>query len=304
MGSGSWKPDDWAGYTRTASTRTVKETFTSTSLHKDLDPKGVDKRESRDSQEHPNSHAIAIFLDVTGSMGVIAREIAATGLGTIVEAIYDKKPVSDPQILCGAIGDVNYDSVPLQVSQFESDMTMVEQIRKIYVEGGGGGNRFESYTLPLYFMAQHSSIDCFEKRGKKGYLFTIGDEMPEKGILPADVKKIIGDELPDMLSLDDVLTMVSRQYHVFHLIIEQGSFCKSNLHAVREAWTDALGQRAIFVNDYTKLGEIIVSTIQVNEGEPLEAVTSGWSGDTSIAVAYSVTGLAKGKKPSTSVMRF
>lgn len=304
MGSGSWKPEDWAGYTVGAKTRSVKETFTSSTLHKDLDPKGVDKRESRDSEAHPESHAIAIFLDVTGSMGLIAREIAATGLGTIVEEIYNKRPVKDPQILCGAVGDVNFDRVPLQVSQFESDMTMVDQIRKIYVEGGGGGNSFESYTLPLYFMAQHSSIDCFEKRGKKGYIFTIGDEKPERIVRASDVKEVIGDVIPQDLSLDDVLTMVLKKYHVFHLVIEQGSYCKSNLQEVREAWVDALGQRAIFVNDYTKLGEIIVSTIQINEGETLETVTKGWSGDTSLAVAYSVKGLAEGKTPPSDVMRF
>jgi hypothetical protein len=194
--------------------------------------------------------------------------------------------------------------VPLQVSQFESDMTMVDQIRKIYVEGGGGGNRFESYTLPLYFMAQHSSIDCFEKRGKKGYIFTIGDENPEKVVRADDVKRIIGDTIPQDLSLDDVLTLVLRKYHVFHLVIEQGNFCQGHPTEVRESWIDALGQRVIFVNDYSKLGEIIVSAIQVNEGTDISAVTAGWSGDTSLAVAYSVTGLVKGKRPSTEVVRF
>lgn len=35
----------------------------------------------------------------------------------------------------------------------------------------------ESYELAMYFMARHTSIDCYEKRGKRGYLFMIGDEL-------------------------------------------------------------------------------------------------------------------------------
>ena len=35
----------------------------------------------------------------------------------------------------------------------------------------------ESYELAMYFMARHTALDCHEKRGKRGYLFIIGDEM-------------------------------------------------------------------------------------------------------------------------------
>ena len=34
----------------------------------------------------------------------------------------------------------------------------------------------------MYFMARHTSLDCHEKRGQRGYLFIIGDELrlPER----------------------------------------------------------------------------------------------------------------------------
>ena len=38
-----------------------------------LDPHGVAKRESSDSREHPQSLAIAVLFDVTGSMGHVPR---------------------------------------------------------------------------------------------------------------------------------------------------------------------------------------------------------------------------------------
>ena len=41
---------------------------------------GLDFRESRDSDEHPNSVAIIIALDVTGSMGAVPDHMVKHGL--------------------------------------------------------------------------------------------------------------------------------------------------------------------------------------------------------------------------------
>ena len=61
------------------------------------------------------------------------------------------------------------------------------------LEGGGGGQMRESYELAMYFMARHTSLDCHEKRGKRGYLFIIGDEMPYPNVNPQQVSRILGD---------------------------------------------------------------------------------------------------------------
>ena len=104
--------------------------------------------------------------------------------------------VRDPQLMFGAIGDATCDRAPLQVGQFESDNRMDGDLERILLEGGGGGQKTESYELAMYFMARHTGIDCFEKRGKRGYLFIIGDEMPYPAVKPREVSAWIGDELP------------------------------------------------------------------------------------------------------------
>ena len=81
-----------------------------------------------------------------------------------------------------AIGDAECDRAPLQVTQFEADIRLADQLRELWIEGGGGGNRGESYHLPWAFAAMRTSTDCFERRGRKGYLFTIGDEPILPGI--------------------------------------------------------------------------------------------------------------------------
>ena len=103
--------------------------------------------------------------------------------------------VADPQIIFGAIGDATCDRAPLQVGQFESDNRMDDDLSRILLEGGGGGQKTESYELALYFMARHTVADCYERRGRRGYLFIIGDEMAYPRVKAAEVAEVIGDGL-------------------------------------------------------------------------------------------------------------
>jgi hypothetical protein len=292
MGSGRWDADDWKSYstTRSYDTKSRAEIFESKSLNKDLSPKGVN-RESRDSNDNPNSTAIIIAQDVTGSMGMISEVMVRQGIPTLLKEIYDRKPVSDPHVMCAAIGDVEYDDAPLQVTQFEADIRISEQLEKFYLEGGGGGNCYESYALAWYFAAYHTSIDCFEKRGKKGYLFTIGDEEPTKCLTKEAVKGFIGDDLEVDVDMDSLLTLVSRKYEIYHIIVEEGSYCNRYPLKTREAWIKKLGQRAIRLKDHTKLAEVIVSLIQFNEGTEYDKVVGSWDGSTSLVVADSLKDL-------------
>lgn len=161
----------------------------------------------------------------------------------------------------------------------------------MYLEKGGGGNCFESYNLPWYFAALHTSIDCFEKRNRKGYLFTIGDEEAPKDLLASQIKTIIGDTPQQDYTSEQLLNMVSRMYHVFHIVVEQGNHAQRHLPEVMKSWTDLLGQRVIRLSDYKKLAEVVVSTIQVNEGADINTVTKSWSGDTSVVVSKAINSL-------------
>src|SRR5262245_56479617 len=212
MGTARWDPADWAAYASSTARRTTSGIFTSSALHPDLDPKLCKVRESRDSALNPASNAIICALDVTGSMGMIADALARHGLGTLVEEILRRKPVSDPHVMCMGVGDATCDAGPLQVTQFEADIRIAEQLQELWLEKGGGGNCFESYDLPWYFAAMHTAIDCFEKRGRKGYLFTVGDEEPSPGLLRAQVKRVTGDDMQRDLAARDLIAMASRTY--------------------------------------------------------------------------------------------
>lgn len=273
MGSGTFDLNAYRAYTRTTTGKTTDEIYTSRGMNKDLDPKGVKVRESRDSKDNPNSTPLIIALDVTGSMGIIADVLARDGLGTLFREIFDRKPIVDPHVMFMAVGDANCDACPLQVSQFEADNRIVEQLTKIFIEHGGGGNNFESYNLPWYFAAKHTEHDSLIKRGKRGYLFTVGDEEAPAPIFKEHIKEFIGDIPESDIDTREILREAQRMYDVFHIIIKEGDYARSALDRVVTSWKKLLGQHVIELADHKKLSETIVSTLEVVEGRDAREVT-------------------------------
>jgi hypothetical protein len=304
MGSARWDPSDWSAYAATTTGKTTDAVFAARGINPALNPFGVKLRESRDSDLNPESTAIIVGLDVTGSMGMIADVLARQGLGTMVEEILARKPVSDPHIMCMGIGDVLCDQAPLQVTQFEADIRIAEQLETLWLEKGGGGNDCESYTFPWYFAAMHTAIDCFEKRGKKGYLFTVGDEEPPLDLPGKAIAQFLGGQPPQNFSSKKLLALVGRMYHVFHIIVEEGSHARSRPREVRNRWTNLLGQRAIGLSDHTKLAEVIVSAIEVNEGRDRHQVVESWSGQTALVVQRAVGSLGTVSAKRAGIWRF
>ncbi len=232
-------------------------------VHPQMDPMNV-VRESRDSADHPQSVAIGVLFDVTGSMGVVPR-VLQTKLGALMRVLIQKGYIDDPQILWGAVGDAYTDRVPLQMGQFESGLEMDDELGKIFIEGGGGGQVHETYELALYFMARHTAIDCWEKRGKKGYLFTIGDEMPYNVVRAEHVKKHIGDtEQAQDIPVKQIVNEVTRRYEYFH-IIPTDTYHGRNPQ-VQDAWKQLLGERVLLLDDAASVCETIALVIGLAEG--------------------------------------
>lgn len=280
MGLGTFNNVAYRAYASTTTTnfdgsfKSVNQVFTQNTVHKLLDPSNITLRESCDSTDNPNSTPVIIALDVTGSMGMIAHNMVATQLGDMIEGILDNNIISNPHIMFMAVGDVDCDSVPLQVSQFEADNRIVQQLTDIFVEGGGGGNATESYDLPWYFAATRTKIDSFIKRGKKGYLFTVGDELVPNGLTPNNIKQVFGtnDQVDKRLTARELYEMASEQYDVFHFIIEEGNYARRNLQKVYDDWYNLIGKRAILISDYKQLANVIQAVMRVNEGEDPDSV--------------------------------
>lgn len=129
MGGGSFDHDT---YTRATNHRRStgddfhysKTASRHTPVHSTLDPMRINKKpfgklESRDSAEHPESNAVFVSFDVTGSNIDRARE-AQQKLPNLFEML--KNYLTDPQLLFAANDDILVQGKrAIQIGEFESD---------------------------------------------------------------------------------------------------------------------------------------------------------------------------------------
>lgn len=302
MGYSRWSSNDWDDFSaKNTRGKSTREVFNRSSIKQTMDPRGVTMRESRDSAANPKSTPIILALDVTGSMGMIADHIAREGLGTLIEIILDRKPVTDPHIMVMGVGDVHCDAAPLQVSQFEADIRIAEQLKDLWLEGGGGGNQHESYTLPWYFAAAKTDIDSV-KDGRKGILFTFGDEECPPDLRAEQIKRVLGDKVKKDMTAKELFDMVEEKYTVYHVVVEQGNYVRTRgKDRVYESWKKILPEdRLIPLKDYKKLPEVVASVIEVSNGGKPEDIINSWQDKATAAVVRDAIKGVKSQKPVTA----
>ncbi len=223
MGYGYWTRDSFISYSAGMGRKTDsagnldgsltdQQLFTQRELHPRLNPRNV-IRECCDSEDHPESVPVILALDVTGSMGMASAEVAKK-MNEVMTRLYETLP--DVEFLVMGIGDLNYDRAPVQMSQFEADIRIAEQLDLVFMEHGGGGNAFESYTAAWYMGARHTRLDCW-KRGKRGLLITMGDE-PLNPYLPRkELEYVTGDSLREDVDTNRLYREAAEKYDIWHL---------------------------------------------------------------------------------------
>jgi len=233
-------------------------------IHDSMDPKNAKLRESRDSQAHPLSVPIVIALDVTGSMRTIPHQLVKDGLPKLMSAIM-QKGIKDPQILFVAVGDCECDSYPLQVGQFESgDEELDLWLTRTYLEGGGGGNAGESYNLAYAFSGMRTEHDAWDKRKQKGFLFTIGDEPCLPHLTSIELRETMDEPTQKTFSTDELLTLASKKYNVYHLHVMEGSAGAQSIGY----WKELLRENCIEVAHSEDI-PMIISDIITSQGDKI-----------------------------------
>ena len=260
MGSGRYSFSASVDRSTAYSSMSDTEIFTARTIDVKMKPDNI-IRECRDSADHPETIPVIIALDVTGSMGYIPSKFVREEMNTMMAKLYESK-LEDAQVLFMGIGDHECDKAPIQVGQFESDDQLLDQwLKSIYLEGGGGGNDGESYLLAWYFAAKMVVADAWEKRGKKGFLFTIGDENNLKSLPVSAQERIFGRNgsykaVSDM----ELYKEACEKYDVYHLhVLETRS---GSTKSVQDGWKQNLGDNAIMVPSYKEISTTIANIIK------------------------------------------
>lgn len=273
MGTGHYSSKTYQAVTnsRNYQSKSADQIF-SDSLKLTMNPANLKNgiRECRDSLDHPVSIPIMVFVDVTGSMGRIPYNLIQNNFPKMMNTLVSHG-VEDAQICFGAIGDHITDSVPLQIGQFEQETTkLIDDLSNIYIEGGGGGQCMESYPLAWYLAGYHTSTDAYEKRGAKGYLFTIGDESFHSQYSSDFIKRMMGtaESLGDFTA-EQLYEKASEKYHVFHVHVEDGSY---DTNYIKNEWIQLLNENFLVLRDSNSIAELIGTTVSVINGANMNSV--------------------------------
>lgn len=271
MGGGTWtrasydriskaKLDGGTAFAYTTSTKTRGDYKAHESLRVVADGKPV-TREARDSDEHPESTPIVIGFDVTGSMGENPK-ILLKSLKGLLGMLVRKDVVSDPQIAIAAYGDTHCDRVPLQLSQFESDNRIDDNLDNVFIEGGGGGNSGETSTALAWFVARHVVTDAWEKRRKKGYFFLVGDESA-LSVTQGQADKFMGEHTQHDITPELAFGLVKEKWDTYFLLIDNYA---AKWQESQKKYEKLLGKEHVLVlQDANAAPAIIASVIGTRE---------------------------------------
>ena len=287
MGCGSWSRDSFVNYSKTKGVTcdssgsiigdyTSQDMFKARSIDASLSPKNI-MRECCDTEEHPTTIPVILALDVTGSMGKAAVEVAKK-LNSVMTRLYEE--LSDVEFAVMGVGDLAYDSFPIQLSQFESDIRIAESLDKVFFEYGGGGNGYESYSVAWYMGLHHTKLDCWN-RNKRGIIITMGDEKLNPYLPQGGLEGLTGDSLEGDIQTGNLFEEAVRKYDIYHIDVLHSDFSRSISKEVKKSFETVIGSQHFKEASIDDIEDTIVNiiinsqkNIQSAESMVLAAVTS------------------------------
>ena len=174
--------------------------------------------------------------------------------------------LSDPAISFCAIGDVAYDKAPLQITDFGQGLQLDQTLSKIFLEGGGGNNLYESYELAAYFYANH----CEMPKGELPYFFITGDEHFYENITQFALSKVFNihtdkhEHMKKIPSLE-IWSLLKTKFNVFHL---HKPFKKKNEDPnIIKEWEEVLGcERILKMHTPKACIDVMLGAIALTSG--------------------------------------
>lgn len=245
------------------------EAYKQRRIHQKMNPRKV-LRECLNTAEHPNTIPVILALDVTGSMGSAATEVASK-IGKVMKNLYDTVP--DVEVMIMGIGDLYCDDAPIQIGQFESDTRVCEDLDKLWFENGGGGNDYESYTAAWYMGLNHTKLDCWDQ-GRRGIIITMGDELCNHYLCASDLKTATDDDNQADIETPTLYKKASEKFDIYHINVNHDSH--REYPELKKSWK-FLGQNYLNaeVDDIAdKIVEIVSkkntgSTVTLNENNEI-----------------------------------
>ena len=229
---GEWKKFDWTAAKSSYDATAGRSYATAAS-------KGVSKKDLvLEKISSKATRPLMIFSDVTGSMG---RWPAI---------MFEKLPYLDHEIrqylgedaetsFC-AVGDHISDKYPLQVNEFATGVQLAESLKKLVIEGNGGGQIMESYLVgALYCLF---NVELSPTQNKPIVIF-IGDESNHPYVTRDQARDLGISFEEDRFSCQEIFSKLKEKFSPYIILKPYDSSSVSR--EVERHWLSLLGEDRI-----------------------------------------------------------
>lgn len=182
---------------------------------------------------------IVYSFDVTGSMGNLPK-IIFDKMPLIAGQIAENGYLDDPQISVSAIGDQDSDKAPIQVGDFAKLRNADDWLKRIWLEGGGGGQDVESYELTAYGYARMCEIP---KAVTPFCLFT-GDEGFRETLYKSDLVRHFGGK-HETIGASEVFEQLKKKFKGNVFLIHRFYRTAASDQVVVAQWQKVLGKEHV-----------------------------------------------------------
>jgi hypothetical protein len=177
--------------------------------------------------------------------------------------------LKDFDICFSATGDANSDQYPIQVCDFEAGIKLDDELKKICLEGRGGGQMRETYELSAYYFAHK----CDMKKAKIPFVFFIVDEAPYKELNKDFIKEHIGDDIGEDIDSKQVFRDLFKKFRGNVYIFQNnynGSSYGSDSKEIGKSWKTVLGKtyenHLIHIKEEKSIIDLLLGTIAMVSG--------------------------------------
>lgn len=260
-----YDPGDWKGYDF-KSARAVYDAHAGRS-YTDAKSKKIDASALiPDKVETKSTAPLVIACDVTGSMG----EWPAV--------IFSKLPYLDLEgkeylgegleISFAAVGDIYSDDYPLQIRPFSKGTDLTEQLKKLVVEGNGGGQYKESYDVAAAYYARN----CEMPNAIQPIFIFIGDEGLYDFLDKEGASKWARTDEEGRFSVEQIIGELKRKFSVYLVRKPYGSGYKTNKKddldiKIQRQWEELLGEDHVcHLPDASRVVDVIFGILAKETG--------------------------------------
>jgi hypothetical protein len=260
-----YDPGDWKGYDFT-SARATYDAHVGRSYTDAVSKKVVPTTLVPDQITTDSTAPLVIITDHTGSMG----DWTATVFSKLPYLDMEGKEYlgDDMEISFAAVGDVFSDQYPLQVQPFGKGTALADNLKKLVIEGNGGGQHFESYDIAAAYYARN----CNMPNAVKPILVFIGDEGLYETIDQEHATTWARTLCEGRMHISQIMKELRQKFSVYVVLKPYGSGYKENKKSdldlrIEKQWIELLGEDHVcYLADPTRVVDSIFGILAKETG--------------------------------------